>query len=449
LGSYSSFLIAGKEIDWTKNQFDEFLVTTLFRAFDRIEFEEAVEGESGDIQLQTFYQYRTTADKIIDRLDVLGFTEKRAKSEFEQCRLHKLNKLYYEVGAYFDLQEVIDFLNCPNPGEHELYRGRNTWPLMQKSDVIFYEAYHYKAFLGLIEARLTDNLEIANYKNYSIESIRLHLTKPDLNIQAYPRSDQILQLFPDEISYFTTIRIILQSIPVKSEVIYDYTDLVGGGWTDEDPIDWESVEKIIVITEGSTDKNVLEKSLKLLYPHLYDYYHFMDFEGSRSQGSAGQLVNTLKSFIGAGIKNRVVFLFDNDTAAKEALSSIKGVRIPINFKVTQYPALSYAESYPTMGPTGISSLDINGLACGIELYLGLDSLTIDGTLSPVQWRGYSEKVEAYQGEVLAKKAVQNQFFEKVDKCVTDPSLISKFDWTGIDALLQHLLFLFSEDYFLE
>ena len=43
---------------------------------------------------------------------------------------------------------------------------------------------------------------------------------------------------------------------------------------------------------------------------------FMDFEGVRIGGGAGSLVNIVKAFAGAGIVNRTVALFDNDTAAR-------------------------------------------------------------------------------------------------------------------------------------
>ena len=38
-----------------------------------------------------------------------------------------------------------------------------------------------------------------------------------------------------------------------------------------------AAQKVIVVTEGDTDREVLERSLRLLYPHLADYFHFFDF----------------------------------------------------------------------------------------------------------------------------------------------------------------------------
>jgi hypothetical protein len=98
----------------------------------------------------------------------------------------------------------------------------------------------------------------------------------------------------------------------------------------------------------------------------------MDFETSKAEGGAGALVNTVRSFIGAGIMNRTIALFDNDTAAGEALRSLALIAIPENIKIMRLPDIELARNYPTLGPNGIARSDINGLACAVELYLGQD-----------------------------------------------------------------------------
>ena len=73
--------------------------------------------------------------------------------------------------------------------------------------------------------------------------------------------------------------------------------------------------------------------------------------------------------------------------------------------------IEFARNYPTQGPNGITNLDINGLACSIELYFGRDILTDkEGKLIPIQWKGYEESLKQYQGEILKKKELQEAFF---------------------------------------
>lgn len=90
------------------------------------------------------------------------------------------------------------------------------------------------------------------------------------------------------------------------DFVYDLTDLVLGGdfSTDEDLVaysmaltanEYASSGKVIVLTEGRSDTRILAESLLLLYPHLADYFSFMDFDGVRIGGGAGSFVNIVKA----------------------------------------------------------------------------------------------------------------------------------------------------------
>jgi hypothetical protein len=57
--------------------------------------------------------------------------------------------------------------------------------------------------------------------------------------------------------------------------------------------------------------------MKLLYPHLFDYFSFMDFESARVAGGASHLAKIVKSITGAGIVNKVAAIFGNDTVGQE------------------------------------------------------------------------------------------------------------------------------------
>jgi hypothetical protein len=124
---------------------------------------------------------------------------------------------------------------------------------------------------------------------------------------------------------------------------------------------------------------------------------------------AGNLVNTIKAFVGSGISNRVIAIFDNDSAGFEAIRGLSRTSIPSNIRIMNYPNIKIAKSYPTLGPSGLSSLDINGLACSIEIYFGEEVLNIDGEFSPIQWKGYIEGVKKYQGEIMNKTKLQELF----------------------------------------
>ena len=140
--------------------------------------------------------------------------------------------------------------------------------------------------------------------------------------------------------------------------------------------DYSVNSRIILLTEGPTDSEVLRASIELLYPHLSSYYSFMDL-AVRAPGGAGSLVHVVKSFAGAGIENRTIALFDNGTAGHSAVSLLRHIQLPPHIRVMSYPNIALADSYPTRGPNGESVQDVNGSACSIELYYGRDVLTVE------------------------------------------------------------------------
>jgi hypothetical protein len=245
------------------------------------------------------------------------------------------------------------------------------------------------------------------------------------------------------------------------EVRLDVTELVAGGWLGDGPAGIctsglagmravaAAHAPIVVLTEGKTDIAVLQPAFRLLHPHLGDLVRFMDY-GERPTGGAGPLVSTVRSFAAAGIANRVVALFDNDTAATDALRALDRARLPDNIRVHQYPPLDLARHYPTLGPppadTGVAYADVNGLAGSIEMYLGRDILTLpDRTLCPVQWTTYIPGARQYQGEITGKKALHNAYRAKIYTAKTNPSSIAQQDWSGIHAIFKVVLQAFRSD----
>jgi hypothetical protein len=166
------------------------------------------------------------------------------------------------------------------------------------------------------------------------------------------------------------------------------------------------------------------------------------------------VLNTLKALVSVGIANRIIALLDNDTAAHSAAQSTKSWKLPENARIVFLPDIPIAEKYPTQGPTGMTIMNINGLACSIELYFGLDVLSTEsGQLAPIQWRGYDEKLKRYQGEIMHKSNLQAIYSEKLAQAREDPSSIKQMDWTSMEMVLQALITAFHDspplDYGLE
>lgn len=248
------------------------------------------------------------------------------------------------------------------------------------------------------------------------------------------------------------LRLVLLAFP-HDEVVLDVTDLGEGGWLSEVTTLASDAAlaitgmagmhaPVVVLTEGRTDAEFLGAGLQVLYPHLTDLIRFLDY-GGRPEGGVGALVGMIRAFAAAGIVNRIVAVFDNDTAATDALRALDMTKIPDQITIVRYPPLALAEQYPTLGPPTLAapagsvlSANVNGLAGSVELYLGTDVLTrADGTFYPVQWKSFIPALAAYQGEVIDKGKIHEAFRAKYALTLEDPSRAAAQDWEGIKAIL--------------
>lgn len=233
------------------------------------------------------------------------------------------------------------------------------------------------------------------------------------------------------------------------DVVLDATDLISGGWlsADADPrqsallqFGWAEryASPVVVLTEGRSDARVLETALAVTHPHLRGFIRFPDFS-HQQESNAGALVKTVKAFAAAGISNRVVALFDADTAARDAVRSLAPEKLPPSIKVRHLPRIELAARYPTLGPDGSALADVNGRACSIELYLGRDVLTDDrGDLHPIRWTAFMSGVDAWHGVVDRKAEVLDRFWAKAEAAVNDPSVVPSQDWADLRAVIDQV-----------
>lgn len=324
------------------------------------------------------YEYVLTASKLRDRLDILGISSEMA------------------------MKKIADRYDLIAPEEHE--------------DPIF-------VWLLSFERAVRDD--------------------PELNHEDVPE-------WLNGLDARYIVRLCLDHVPPDTEVALDLGDVVSRGYIQADP-DLCAVEfaqqhlastsqgPIVVLTEGSTDAEFLQAALRIVYPHLADYIRFPDFQ-YKAEGGVGPLVKNVKAFATAGIGNRIIALFDNDTAAKEALQGLHEPTLPSNITVKTLPDLELANNYPTLGPSGSVDLNVNGMACSIEFFFGKSILSRpDGSLSPVQWTGYSQKIRTYQGELLDKRKIQDRFRKTLAETARAPADPAEEPWSSLKLVLDDLL----------
>ncbi len=437
MGSYCELYISKFPIATTKNEVDPFLLS-IFQPEDLIDFERKVgkrfqllygrEDEADENERAI--QYVNTAKNLKERLDIIGFTMKRVEEAFENSKEESLERLK-------------EWLHSPSFNDSDSMTNRlsEEIKLLENSSL----ADFLEACKEIIE----------NENGFTLEKDDTQSSKNAI-VNYLLEERHGLEKFPYDYDQRTLLRAVLEITKSEEKVTYDITELVEAGYCEDDPesiydevianvtYDYEIGDKFLILTEGSSDIQILKKSLDLLYPHLSGYYSFMDFGVSNASGSAGSLVASVKSFVGADIRNKIIALFDNDTAAESAIRGLSNTKIPDNIKIVQYPSIKFLEEYPTIGPSGITKMNINGLAGSIEMYLGTDTLTEKKELIPVQWKGFDSTLKKYQGEIVDKATVQKKFEKRIKSCIENSEKIKEYDWSGIDQILKMIFELFNK-----
>lgn len=434
MGTYTDFTIADFTVASSKSAVIPELMT-VFRESDRKQYKrhaesgapllgEKLEATHAD-DVEDVVEYSCPIAKAIERLNIMGFTLAKARRDFDTGRAYEIEK--YESWNDDD----------PSLG---------SWA----DKLRFLRSLSFESYLEALKTVVSEKI-----CSYSADGQRKKLLSPVQNHIVEGTDEYLFGFFAEDIRCL--VRAVCEVAPPDQFVVQDISQLVSGGYYGPDTeVCSESIQalvaghpensKQIILTEGSTDASILKRALDLLYPHLSEYYSFLDFESTRSPGGAGHLVSLIKAFSATGITNKVIALFDNDTAALDARRALAALNLPRNISIRAYPGLEMLRSYPTLGPSGNTNLDVNGLAASIELYLGRDVLTQDdGSLTPVQWKGYNETLGQYQGEVMRKAQLQKAFDQKADSARADSALLATGDWSGLSAIAQVIFTAFDDE----
>jgi hypothetical protein len=368
MGSYSQITFADYPIFDNKNWYYHEIVNSIFlpddficekrkyRTRNLLVWGDAYENEKGTFE---FKGYKQTVKVCKDRLEIFGASYKKAKKDFQQAK-----KISRQEGFY-------DF------------------PLSN----LTYQQY-------LFEIKSIIDSKEKTYDQLNI-NLRESLSSGDLGIYGLSLDSHLYSIL---------------SVLSDNEIVeYDLTDVINGGWVEISQAKYVDYEKIIILTEGKSDVEFISKSIEKLYPHLKDYYHFIDFDEYKVESSASALVKLITSFAAANVKHPIIALFDNDTAGLKEMKKLTSRIVPPNIKILRYPDIALAKKYPTVGPTGKKKMNVNGYACSIEMYFGVEVLTIDNELIPIQWKGFDDKEKKYQGEIAEKNYVQETFRKKLQK----------------------------------
>jgi HEPN/Toprim N-terminal domain 1 len=389
-----------------------YALVAVFNEEDRISLRPQEEDDDED---RSDYRYEATVKTIRDRLQIMGYTSDRWRAELELFRQQQLEEIEEQIAKK---------------------EGRGQSASKWKRMALVIEHSLSERWINTLTAMLSDGWGWCRRQRRSF-ALAKAMTDGDYGPIQMPFTDErcLLRALAD--LHDDTDLVQFEFGPAVSEEDVDpntdFTRVSASALLDGA----RAVEKIIVLTEGKTDTRILEQSFDRLYPHLKHMFTFFDHAAFRSGGGASELERLARGFAGAGISNRTVVLFDNDTSGFAASRRLMDAQLPANFRVLTLPELDVAKAYPTLGPTGAALTNINGSACSIELYCGPTALIgEEGSLSPIQWTGYDRALKRYQGEPMGKEKIQERFFGVLDRS-SDP--LNDIELASIRDVLQSIM----------
>ncbi|CAL9296682.1 HEPN/Toprim-associated domain-containing protein [Streptomyces sp. SudanB52_2052] len=419
MGHYSYLVVGDCRFLYTRSGYDPELAAL----FDEADRQYVVAGEeSGDGK----FGYFTTAYALRQRLEVQGFTSRRAQADLEKG-LRRWRERY--------------------DGEHDLRRKQQSAEDNWVAEHLTRTPREAADLLANIGRAIRPHRPIEEFNNLG-EFFRYE--------QQFVETCQDLDELRGEADR-SLIRVILDQAPDETVVGLDLSELTGccvhldpaqpiaGATRMRQLASLPAEAPLIVLTEGSSDSRLLTDAMQITHPHLVQFVRFIDYAGSDAQGSAGALALMVSAFIAAGVANRFVAIADNDASAHVALAKLKNSKLPAGCQVLHYPNLPLLASYPTIGPSTSTAIptDVNGVAGSLEMYLGKDVLTIDGSLAPVHLSNYEPKVQRHHGALSKqhKRLVQKAFRKKI-KAAQQGEQSSNLDWSGVHAIVESIVHAF-------
>lgn len=212
---------------------------------------------------------------------------------------------------------------------------------------------------------------------------------------------------------------------------WEYADIVEGGWiTADDIVPGSGAQRCMIVTEGSSDVHILERSLNYLYPDVADFFDFIDMKDGNPFPGVANLVAFCRGLARIRYTGRMLIVLDNDTAGRGAFEAIASLNLAPNVKVMTLPSLPEFSRFKTFGPSGEAVEDINGRACSIECFLDLSVVDEE---PGVRWTTYDKKLKSYQGELVRKDDYTRAFSEQFGRSNTYRTDKLRALWTHLIA----------------
>ena len=369
MGSMITLGIENMEIDWGKNNvfIDH---SPLFQLSDIKQIPYYyVDYDTDKLVVEMKEGYAKKLSDVKQRLDLLGYTISNISIKYNAL----VEESLYHDSAVIDFNKFYNAIYSINLNNVDLRRDSN-------------------GYVGFQEG--CNGYDFGEYARKCV------LHDPEIKNKLSLENEWDVSYFLENIEVYIILRILAEN-PVNEnfELQWRIADVIEGGWVKPDDIvrPLSPEQKILVVTEGSSDSFIIRKTIDSLYSCVADFFDFIDMESNYPFTGVGNLYNFCQGLAKIQILNRVLIVFDNDTAGVEKYKLAQKLKKPKNLHVCILPNCDEFENFDTVGPEGNNKSNINGKAVSVECFLDFKD-----TSPYIRWTAYNKNMAQYQGEICPK-----------------------------------------------
>ncbi|MDP9762482.1 MULTISPECIES: HEPN/Toprim-associated domain-containing protein [Agrobacterium] len=323
---------------------------------------------------------------VAERLELLGYTEKYCRREFEE-------------------------LTSMVPSNHDFS--------FDELKVLLLDADFTQAALG-------PHLPSENLAEFLAVTALRHIPE---TVQRLQHESDLHDGEVSGLGAYTVIRLLADNPTARDlPVTWQFSDVLEGGWVSRDVILTPVAQgrRFLLVTEGSSDVQVIKHALHLLRPDLSDFFDFVDMHDNYPFSGTGNLYNFVRGLISIRIQNNILVLFDNDAEGVFNFERSSRLNTLPNMRIMKLPDRQNFVRFRTLGPTGEQIANINGKAAAIECYLDVSRAPV------VRWTSYDQRRDCYQGHLVEKETFSKEF-------LSQKALVDGYDYSGLENVLDMLL----------
>nr|WP_067294082.1 HEPN/Toprim-associated domain-containing protein [Marinobacterium profundum] len=417
MGTEITLDVAGVSVTYSKNHrgIDH---GSIFQELDRkaiksnqLDYDWHIEGDEGTTLSEMVFT--RPLKQVVPRLELLGFNLERVRREYDTVAdgwLEERQSLQDDDDPILDLMSFSEF--CAFATAHPVNSLNDTF--IWDSDDASEEKIRGR-FGGIQLER------IPGYQSF--------------DIQAYSELSFFGQLV-NILHPYSVLRLLAESSANEdAPIVWQYGPLVQAGWaTERQFVPYaKRTETFLIATEGSSDVHILKHALALLRPGIADFFRFIDVSESHPFSGTGSLVKFAEGLAKIDVHNQVVFVFDNDAEGLDAHQRLSALTLPGNMREIMLPELEDFRAFPSQGPEGLGTSDINQRGAAIECYLDLDV----GHHPPakVLWTNYKKNLGTYQGALEHKDFYSKEFLKQTSETLA----AGTYDVRKIESVLDLLV----------